>query len=159
VVDVQVVPTENMRRSQAILRMPIDSICALLLLHDGDRSEVMLFLQPGEDVARLVCGSELFLPVVRNGRVCVVARAAIAALGIPARLARTTTEDLPVQHQSVAVTLRSGTKLDGELRWNSPTEKQKTIEFLNGDASYVVVHTEETAWFVLKSHVATVSEK
>ena len=33
-----------MRRSQAIQRMPVNSVLATLILHDGERSDVLLFV-------------------------------------------------------------------------------------------------------------------
>lgn len=153
--------SDNVRRSQAILRMPIDSVCAQMILHDGERSEVMLFVPPSEDIGRMLGENRPFMPVVRNGRVCMVARGAVACLGIPARVAPAapSEDDLPMQLQKVTVKLRSGTALDGELRWIMPLDRQKTIEHLNGDSPCFEMHADDTVWHVVKGHVATVTEK
>jgi hypothetical protein len=44
----------NIKRSQAILRMPVDMVDAVMFMHDGHRSEVLLFVPPSEDIPRLV---------------------------------------------------------------------------------------------------------
>jgi hypothetical protein len=152
--------SDNVRRSQAILRMPIDSVCAQMILHDGDRSEVLLFIAPSEDIGRLLGEGAPFMPVVRNGRVCMVARTAIAGLGIPARVAPAPSDDdLPMQIQKVSVKLRNGAAVDGELRWVMPLDRQKTIEYLNGESPCFEVYSEDTVWHVVKSHVATVVDR
>jgi len=152
--------SDNVRRSQAILRMPIDSVCAQMILHDGERSEVLLFIAPSEDIARLLTEGAPFMPVVRNGRVCIVARSSVASLGVPARVAPPPSEDdLPMQLQRVSVKLRSGHAVDGEMRWIMPLDRQKTIEHLNNDSPCFEVHADDTVWHVVKSHVATVTEK
>jgi hypothetical protein len=136
--------------------MPVDLVTATLILHDGDRSEIILFMPPGEDMARLVSEGDRFLPVTRAGKVCLVARSAIACLGVTPRVARP--DDLPVERQAAIVRLESGTVLEGELRWIAPEGKQRTADFLNGASPYIEVFTAALTYYVLKAHIATVQE-
>lgn len=150
----------NVRRSQAILRMPVDYVDATLILHDGDRAEVIFMLPRGEDVARLVSEGDAFIPVMRNARICIVARTAIACIGVPAAAAPRADDGLPVEKQRATVKLRSGMMIEGELRWTAPAGKERTADHLNNnDAPYVVVYATDTTYYVIKAHIATVDEK
>jgi hypothetical protein len=146
----------NMARSQVILRMPVDNLVATLILHDGERAEVMLFLHGGEDIARLVDGPARFIPMVRDGRVCLFARDAIACFEVPA--SRPAPDDLPVEKQRAIVKLRSGVCVEGELRWCAAGSASRTTDHLNAETPYVEVHRAETTAYVMKAHVASVTE-
>lgn len=149
----------NLTRSQAILFMPVENITAVVTLHDGERVECMLFVPDGEDVSQVVGPGKPFVPVVRRGRVCLIARAAIACVAVSTRLARQEMdEDIPFVTQQAAVKLRCGTVIEGELRWVPPEDRKRTTDYLNGDQPFFVVHGPETAYFVVKAHVATVTE-
>ncbi|MBX3160187.1 MAG: hypothetical protein KF773_29745 [Deltaproteobacteria bacterium] len=147
-----------MARSQVILRMPVDNLVATLILHDGERAEVMLFLPGGEDLARLLDGTAQFIPMVRDGRVCLFARAAIACLEVPARPPAADDDGLPVEKQRAIVKLRSGGTVEGELRWTPMTANARTTDHLNLEAPYFEVHREERTAYVMKAHVASVTE-
>ena len=149
----------NLTRSQAILVMPVDNITAVLTLHDGERVECMLFVPDGEDVSQVVEPGKPFVPVVRRGRVCLIARAAIACVAVSKRLAgQQCDEDMPTVTQQVQVKLRSGAVIEGELRWIPPEPRKRTSDHLNAEPPYFVVNGPETAHFVVKAHVATVAE-
>jgi hypothetical protein len=146
----------NVHRSQAILKMPVDYVDATLILHDGDRSEVIFLLPPGEDLARVITEGDAFIPVMRNAKICIVAREAIAAVGMSS-----TVEDedaLPTDKQRVTVKLRSGMMLEGELRWTLVDGKRRTADHLNGDALTIELRAVDKSYFIVKSHVAYVQE-
>jgi hypothetical protein len=145
---------QNVHRSQAILRMPVDYVDATLILHDGERSEVIFLLPPGEDLARVIGEGDAFIPVMRNAKICIIARAAIAAIGVPLLVE----DELPAEQQRVAVKLRSGMMLDGELRWTIVCGKQRTADHLNGDARTLELRTADKSFIIVKSHVAFVQE-
>jgi hypothetical protein len=148
-----------MRRSQQIMRLPVDDVYATLVLHDGDRSEVILFVSPDEDIEHVLGAREPFLPVVRNGTIALVARGAIAAVGIPSVTVLPIDGDLPVERQGASVRLRSGVTLDGELRWTAPAGAQRTADYLNADEPIVKVHAGDTTYYVVKSQIAVVEER
>jgi hypothetical protein len=150
--------TMNVKRSQAILRMPIDMVDAVMILHDGVRSEVMLFIPPSEDISQLITEGNEFIPVVMRGVEHLVARTAIACCGVPPARAPKLDEDLAALVQAVKVTLRSGAVVEGELRWIAPPGHQRTTDCLNSNASYLVVYTPETSYIVVKAHIAMVTE-
>lgn len=153
-----------MTRSQAILCLPVENVNADLVLHDGERATVMLFVAGGEDLTALFSGRP-FVPVVRGGRVVLVARDAIACIGVPARCAAAAGADagadgLPYERQRVVVKLRSGGLVDGEVRWAPPpgVARRRTTDGLNLAAPYFAVHAGATTYLVAKAHVATVTE-
>jgi hypothetical protein len=149
----------NVKRSQAILRMPVDMVDATLILHDGDRAEVLLFVPPTEDISRLLAEGPAFVPIVRGGTEHFVARSAIAALAVPAERAPRLDEDMPIQTQGAVIKLRSGTELEGELRWNAPASSQRTSDHLNSDAPIIVIYVGDATYIVLKHQIAWVVEK
>lgn len=139
--------------------MPVDMVSATLVLHDGERFEAMFFVPSGEDVAKLLAAQTMFVPVVRNGRVCLVARTAIAAVGITSPVVELDPDHaLPTEEQRVQVKLRSGMILDGLVRWCSPAEgRRRTTDYLNADECCFELHAELT-YLVVKAHVTTVQE-
>jgi hypothetical protein len=150
----------SMRRSQVILRMPVDSVEATLILHDGDRSDAVLFVPPTEDIAHLLGPSgPRFLPMIRGGNMHLVAREAIASLGIQAVVAMPQDGDLPIEVQPAMVQLKSGTQLVGELRYNPVTGQARTADFLNTSADSFELHVQGIVFHVAKAHVALVEER
>jgi hypothetical protein len=148
----------NVHRSQAILRMPVDYVDATMIHHDGERSEVIFLLPPGEDLARLMTQGDAFIPVMRNAKICIVARDSIAALGLPLRPLTPFEEEMPHETQKAMIKLRSGMMLEGELRWTLDDGKQRTADFLKTDGLHVELRTADKSFYVAKSHIAYVQE-
>ena len=149
----------NIKRSQAILRMPVDMVDAVMYLHDGDRSEVVLFVPPSEDISQLLGEGSTFLPVMREASMCFVARTAIACLGVESQRAPRLPEDFPAEEQQVKVTLRSGRVLDGTMRWIGAQSGARTADHLNSaDTSFIVIHGTQHSYIIVKSHIAMVRE-
>ena len=147
-----------MRRSQVILRMPVDHVVATLMMHDGTKSDVVLFVPPTEDIGHLLTSGPTFLPAVRDGRITIIARDAVASIGTPEVVVIPREDDLPVQRQSAVVTLRSGAKIEGELRFTAPAGQQRTADYLNEAEPVFAVHAAGTTYVVVKAHVAQVEE-
>lgn len=147
----------NMRRSQAILRLPVDNVLAQLVMHDGERCDVLLFIASGEDVTRLITAGDPFIPMIRNAKFCIVGRPAIAAIGIPA-MPTPPDDELPLEHQRARIKLLSGSTLEGELRWIAPTSGRRTADYLNDDAELIELHAPPTVYHVRKQHIASVEE-
>ena len=148
----------SMTRSQMILRMPVENVNAVVVLHDGERSEVMLFIAGGEDVTRVVAEGKPFVPMVRGGRVCLIARAAIACLVVPSRLAGLSDPELPTVQQKASIKLRSGVVVEGLLEWVNETGRRRTTDYLNTETPYLIVRAGDTTHFVVKAHIAVVTE-
>jgi hypothetical protein len=148
----------NMKRSQAILRMPVDMVDAVMFLHDGDRSEVLLFVPPCEDISRLLAEGNAFLPVMREASMCFVSRSAIACLGVDPDRAPRLEQEFPAEEQKVKVTLRSGAVLEGTMRWIGFATNKRTADHLNSDGSFIVVYGATHAYIIVKSHIAMVRE-
>lgn len=148
-----------LRRIQTNMLLPVDHVFASLILHDGDRSDVVIFTSPDEDIVRILGAREPFLPMMRAGNVVLVARAAIAALGLPSVPVIPQHDDLPVETQTAMVRLRSGQTIEGELRWTGPASEQRTTDHLNSDEPYLTVYARNTTYYVVKHHIALVEER
>lgn len=148
----------NVHRSQVILRMPVDYVDATLIMHDGERSDVIFLLPSGEDVTNALAGADAFIPVMRAAKICILARDAIAAIGVALREPSGFEAEMPSEKQRVAVKLKSGMLLDGELRWPVVTGKQRTADHLNGEARHIELRTSDKSFFIAKAHVAYVQE-
>ncbi len=145
----------HVHRSQAILRMPVDYVDATLILHDGERSEVIFLVPPSEDLAQFVVEGDPFVPVMRDASICIVSRDAIAAIGVPLQ---PIDEELPSEKQRVAVKLKSGMMLEGELHWTVVVGEQRTADFLNGDARCAELRTADKSYFIVKTQITFVKE-
>lgn len=150
----------KVQRSQAILRMPVDMVDVELILHDGARDPALLLVHPTEDLRRFLTEGPRFFAVIRGATELLVAREAVACLGMPARrVASDEGEGLPHERQRVLVKLRSGLALEGELRWVAPPGQQRTSDHLNAASNLLELHAGDTTYLVHKAHVATVSER
>jgi hypothetical protein len=152
----RVMASPLVNRSQAILRMPVDMVNATIVMHDGERNEVMLFVPSGEGIVRMLAERTPFVPVVLKGRVCLLARDIIAAIAVD-RAPLDAELALPAEEQRVKVKLRAGTLLEGTLSW-CPAGQQRTKDYLNSDDSYFELHVEQLTYFVVKAQVATVQD-
>ncbi len=147
-----------MKRSQAILRMPVDMVDACMYLHDGDTSDVLVFVPKAEDVSHMLCEGSQFLPVMREAAMCLVARSAIACMKVSTKHAPKLEEGLPSEQETVKVTLKSGMVIDGLMKWIPPYGHQRTADHLNSQLPIIVVHAGDDAYLIVKSHIAMVRE-
>lgn len=148
----------QIRRSQVILRMPVDNVVATMVGHDGAQADVMLFIPPTEDIGHVLGHGAAFLPMVKGGKMAIVARETIACLSVPELPVIPREDDLPVEKQAVIVTLRSGAKIEGEVRL-SAFGVQRTTDFMNDAEPVFRVHGTATTHYVSKSQVAQLEEK
>jgi hypothetical protein len=149
----------GLQRSQPIMRVPVDYVDALLVRHDGARCDVVMFVPPDEDIVRVLTAPEPFLPMACAGKILLVARTSIAALGVPTIPRIQRDDDLPLERQAAVVHLRSGQTVEGELRWIAAVGAKRTADFLNTDETYVEVHGQDITYCVVKSHIAYVEER
>jgi hypothetical protein len=149
----------TVKRSQAILRMPIDMIDAHLIMHDGDRSDVLMFVPPTEDIVRVMTEGPAFVAIARGGMEAIAARDAIACIGVTPSFGPKLDEDLPIVRQKVAVQLRSGVTLEGELRFVSFASERQLLDFMCTDAPCIAVFTDKTTYVISKAHVSSVIEQ
>ncbi len=153
-------PTVSPGRSLETLRLPVDRVGATLILQDGKRVEATLFVPPGEDVTRYVDDRPGFVPILRDGKLCFVAKTAIACVGVVQREDRSENElDLPVQRQAVVVEVTSGMLLVGTMQWAAPQGRQRTADHLNEDARHLEVRAGELTYLISKAHIRTVEER
>jgi hypothetical protein len=145
------------QRSQPLLRLPKNQTPAQVTMHDGERAQVFLFVAPGGNLDELLDERTRFIPMSFATGTRLVARDAIAAINLHV-LHAPAEDELPGERQTVVVRLRSGALVKGELRWVAPEGSRRTLDFMNSDASYFVVHDTENVIYVAKAHVATVEE-
>jgi hypothetical protein len=150
---------QPLRRSQALLRIPVDQVSATMTMHDGGKSEVVLFVPGGVSVSDLLTSGDAFIPVIRDRSVALVARAAIAALAVAEVIPLPVDGELPDERQIVVVHLRAGEPIKGELRWLAPVGRQRTADHLNDPTPYIAVRANGVVHLVVKSHIALVEEK
>lgn len=148
----------QIRRSQVILRMPVDNVVATMIGHDGTTADVMLFIPPTEDIGHVLGQGAAFLAMVKAGKMCIVARDTIACFGVPEVPAIPREDDVPVEKQAVIVTLRSGATVEGEVALTA-FGTQRTTDLLNEPDPILRVHGAATAYYVAKAHVAQVEER
>ncbi|HEY5949851.1 MAG TPA: hypothetical protein VIV40_30360 [Kofleriaceae bacterium] len=137
--------------------MPKNQTPAVLTMHDGERAQVFLFVAPGGSVGHYLAEAGRFMPMGFAEGTRLVAREAIAALGIHVMHAAIE-DELPGERQTAKLHLRSGGVIKGELRWVAPEGARRTLDFMNNDASYVVVYDTEHVVYVAKQHIALVEE-
>ncbi len=145
------------QRSQPLMRLPKNQTPAQVTLHDGERVQVLLFVAPGGSMTQLLEDRARFIPMSFGTGTRLVARDAVAAISIH-RLHAPAEDELPGERQAANVRLRSGAQIKGELRWVAPEGSRRTLDFMNNDASYFVVHDTEHVIYVAKAHVALVEE-
>ena len=149
-----------MRRSQSILRMPVDQVEVVLIGHDGTRSDAMMFVPPTDPIEHMLWSrGNRFLPTIVAGKVQLVARDAIAAIGVQSVITLHQDGDLPVEVQAAVVHLRSGVALEGELRWTAAIGQARTADYLNGDSDTIELHAQNLTFHIAKLHIARVEEK
>jgi len=143
------------------LTLPVNKVPATLVLGDGTRHDVSVFIAAGQEIEELLTAEQWFLPTLRDGQFRMYARRAVACLSLPVfRAPRDGEEDaiLPMQKRSAVVHLCSGSILNGELRYLAPPERRRTADFLNEEAALFTLYDSETVHYVVKAHVAYVEE-
>lgn len=148
-----------MKRSQAILRMPMDLVEVLMIQHDGERVDALLFIPPTEDVAKFLSEGKQFVPVCIKGKEHLVARSTIACFGVPPDLAPRVTEDLPSVELMVTIKLRCGTAFEGKLMWIPFDNERRIADHLDGESPLVVLYGADMVYLIAKSQIAMVSER
>lgn len=144
-------------RSQKLLRVPRDKTPAELTLDDGERRYVLLYIAPGDNLARLFDDPRQFVPVTDGGGTRFIARASIAC--VTAHASRSGLDpDMPHERQATVVKLRGGTVVRGELRWTAPIERRRTLDHVNDDALFFLVFEGDYVHFIAKANVLGVEE-
>jgi hypothetical protein len=144
-------------RSQPILRVPRDKTPAELVLDDGERSYVLLYIAPGDQISQVFDDASAFMPVTNGAGTRFVPRKAVAC--VTAHESRAPLDhDLPQERQKVIVRLRGGTTVRGELRWTAPYDRCRTQDHLNDASLYFLVFESDYVHFIAKSAVLSVEE-
>jgi hypothetical protein len=138
------------------MRIPVDHVPATLILHDGTRLEIVMFVPPGEQVGDQLCSGAPFMPIRCEGKIRLVARDIVACITVGG--SAVANADLPEETQRVAVRLRSGTTVEGELRWTAAIGKSRTADHLNEAAPHITVYGAGTITHIAKRHLAWLEE-
>jgi hypothetical protein len=141
-------------RAELVLRVPKHKIRAELVLAGAQRSSVVLYVAPGQDVGELLAGEERFVPIRFSTGTRLVARTAIVSISVPLVV----NDDLPAEQQQVIVHLRGGSQMSGELRWVAPPGRRRTLDHLNDGSNFLILYDGDYMTFVAKDHVVSVEE-
>jgi hypothetical protein len=144
-------------RSQPLLRVPRDKTPAELILDDGERCYALLFVPPGDRISRVIDEPNAFVPVIVSSVTRLLARKAIACMTVHV-LHAAVDEDMPEEKQRVAIRLRGGITVRGELRWIAPPDRRRTLDHLNDASSHLVVHEGDYVHYIAKSTVLGLEE-
>jgi hypothetical protein len=141
-------------------KLPVERFPAVLLLADGSRHEVQIFVASGEPPACLLESPQGFLPVADvSGRLRLFQRSALAGLRIvDAAESWSDPEAPPPRRRAVVVELQCGTRIAGELRYLSRRESSRTTDYLNEPSASFALHTDDGLYHIAKQHVAYVEE-
>ena len=142
------------------LRVPVDRVQVELTLGDGRSRTGTVFVPPGSQVAQLFRGGTTFVPIEEDGKVRLYAPAALACVctfrGAEAEPMSTA---IPEQRRPIRVHLRSGTLVEGEVRFVPWGDRVRTADLLNEDSPTLEMHRSDGALcWVQKTHIEHVEE-
>ena len=137
----------------------MDLVEVVVIMHDGERSDALLFIAPTEDVASFLTAGKPFVPICIKGLEHLVARTAVACFGVPADRAPVLTEDLPSVEQQVTVKLRSGVALEGTLKWIPEQSERRMSELLDNESPLIILYGADQVYLIAKVQIAMVSER
>jgi hypothetical protein len=143
------------------LRVPVNRVEVELTLGDGRSCRGTVFVPPGSQVAQLFCKSDSFVPIEVEGKVRLYAPGALACVATrPAPAdAEPMSTAIPEERRAVRVHLRSGTLIDGEVRFVPWGDRVRTADLLNEASPTLEVHRRDGALcWVQKTHVEHVEE-
>jgi hypothetical protein len=143
-------------------KLPVERLPVVLLLADGSRHEVQLFIPSGQPADALLESRQAFLPAADvSGRLRLFQRGALAGLRIGAAAGPRGAEDPeapPPRRRAVVVMLRCGARIPGELRYLAARESSRTTDYLNGPSVSFELHADDGVYQIAKRHVAYVEE-
>ncbi len=145
-------------RSQPILRMPRDKTPAELILDDGERSYILLFVVPGDRLSLVFEGDSQFMPVIAGTTTRLIARRAIACVTVHVMHAQVEDNGIPQERQQALVRLRGGASVRGELRWVAAPDRRRTLDHLNDETSHLMLWESDYIHYVAKAAVIHVEE-
>lgn len=138
--------------------VPIDQLAALLILADGTRHEVVLPRSPGRPLEDLFEAREPFVPVKEGGKTRIYARGALACV-VVRESGEVEDDGLPRKRRVVAVSLRSGLMLEGELRYVAVEGRGRVTDVLNESTPSFALHTSGCVHHIVKAHVLCIEER
>ncbi|MEJ7730421.1 MAG: hypothetical protein WKG00_14525 [Polyangiaceae bacterium] len=140
--------------------MPVDRVEVELTLGDGSSRKGTVFVPPGSQLAQLFRQSDRFVPIEEDGKVRLYAPGALACVATRVSAdADPMSTAIPEERRAVRVHLRSGTVIDGEVRFVPWGDRVRTADLLNEASPTLEVHRRDGALcWVQKTHVEHVEE-
>ncbi|MDP9149840.1 MAG: hypothetical protein M3O36_07890 [Myxococcota bacterium] len=140
-------------------RIPVRRQSATVTLATGARLlDAVLFCEVGLEVEALLESDQGFLPIGHDNHVRLVARRALAVVTTAPRH-DTDEEQLMTRRLSVAVRLRSGELLEGDLVYEPRPGGSRALDVLNGPARTLQVRSSEAVHHISKEHVEYLEER
>jgi hypothetical protein len=143
------------RRSQPLMRRPVERVPAAVTFQGGEQLECTLFLPLNTDIVELFAPGARFIPIGVGDGVRIVARDGIVCVAIQGNGPTREGKD---ECQKVTVHLRSGDVVLGDLWWSAPAGSNRTTDFLNEPAPHLVLHGAGVTTYVAKSHIVWITE-
>jgi hypothetical protein len=144
------------------LRVPVNRVEVELTLGDGRACKGTVFVPPGSQVAQLFRRHDAFVPIEESGKVRLYAPGALACVAIRPVAdadADPMSTAIPEEGRAVRVHLRSGTVIEGELRFVPWGERVRTADLLNEASPTLEIHRRDGALcWVQKTHIEHVEE-
>lgn len=144
------------------LAVPVLRIPVMLLLDDGSRRGVTIFLSSGRTLEDFVESQEMFVPAQDGERIRLYARKSIACISVSlGDVERVSTEmdaGMAFRKRHVEITTAAGSTIRGELRYIPSHEFVRTIDYLNEAEATVAVFGNDAVHYVVKAHVRSVDE-
>lgn len=144
--------------SVPVLRLPVQ-----LLLDNGNRRDVTVFVPSGETLEDFCASTALFIPAREGDQIRLYARQTLACLSVTtADLAQLQAErddsDMPLCRRQIEVAIVAGNLMRGELRYIPDHESVRTIDYLNSASLILPVFAEGIVHYVWKAHIESVLE-
>ena len=141
------------------LRVPVK------VLVSNREQESDVFLTPvaashegGETLSDLLNGPDSYLPLEWKGEMTCIPREAIEVAWIAPAAGYVSEVDVsPPTEQSVRITLRSGRRLTGSMRYSRHPDSSRLVDYLNGSPQFIAVHQGEMLALVNRAHIAFIA--
>jgi hypothetical protein len=145
------------KRVSSEFRVPVRREAITLTLADGSLHEGTFFRAPSGEMDALLESEEPFVPIDEGGTLRLYARRGIAVVSV-AEEEESELEALRVR-VGVAVRLRGGKSVRGELRFAAERGNARSLDHLNGVEKSFAVHDGAKVHHVAKDHVEHVEER
>ncbi len=140
-------------------RVPVQSEEVTLHLSDGANKVGTLFWPSEVEFRKSLESGDAFFPVSVDGKIQIVARAAVEAFGIPqARESVAWEPEVLAKRVRARLRMQSGATFEGEFVYSAAEARARVADYLNEKDRYFPFRVGNELLAVSKAHVAWVEE-